>query len=91
MSPTSACPRRAWWCLTSASRSSYPTSRKSPEGARVLLDDPIAGGALNVDAEVTGTMLRDSMRNGELEPLPEDLVAAYAPPVDRTVPTATVR
>ena len=34
-------------------------------------------GAPNIDSECTGTTLRDFLRASDLEPLPEEVIAAY--------------
>jgi hypothetical protein len=44
----------------------------------VDIDDVVAGrGSVNVDAECTGTTLRDFRRASDLAPMPEELAAAY--------------
>ena len=53
-------------------------TRFSIDFRTVNLDDLVEGvAAANVDSECTGTTLGDYMRASDLEPLPEDLVAAY--------------
>jgi hypothetical protein len=53
-------------------------TRFSIDFRTVNLDDLIEGvAAPNVDSECTGTTLRDFLRASDLEPLPEDIVAAY--------------
>jgi hypothetical protein len=61
-------------------------TRFSIDFRTVNLDDLVEGvGAPNVDSECTGTTLRDFLRASDLEPLPEDVIAAY----DRRPATAT--
>lgn len=56
-------------------------TRFSIDFRTVNVDDLRAGaGAPNVDASCTGTTLRDFVRASDLEPLPEDLIAAYDRP-----------
>ena len=53
-------------------------TRFSIDFRTVNLDDLIERvGAPNIDSECTGTTLRDFLRASDLEPLPEDLIAAY--------------
>jgi len=53
-------------------------TRFSIDFRTVNLDDLLEGvGAPNVDSECTGTTLRDFLRASDLEPLPEDVIAAY--------------
>jgi hypothetical protein len=53
-------------------------TRFSIDFRTVNLDDLLEGvGAPNVDSECTGTTLGDFLRASDLEPLPEDLIAAY--------------
>lgn len=53
-------------------------TRFSIDFRTVNLDDLVEGrGAPNVDAECTGTTLRDFLRASDLEPLPDDVVAMY--------------
>jgi hypothetical protein len=53
-------------------------TRFSIDFRTVNLDDLLEGvAAPNVDSECTGTTLRDFLRASDLEPLPEDVVAAY--------------
>ena len=53
-------------------------TRFSIDFRTVNLDDLVAGiGAPNVDSSSTGTTLRDFMRASDLEPLPDDAIAAY--------------
>jgi hypothetical protein len=53
-------------------------TRFSIDFRTVNLDDLLEGvGAENVDSECTGTTLRDFLRASDLEPLPEDVIAAY--------------
>ena len=53
-------------------------TRFSIDFRTVSLDD-LAGGvaAPNIDSECTGTTLRDFLRASDLEPLPEEIIAAY--------------
>jgi hypothetical protein len=56
-------------------------TRFSIDFRTVNLDDLAEGiGAPNVDSECTGTTLRDFLRAGDLEPLPEDVIAMYGNP-----------
>jgi hypothetical protein len=56
-------------------------TRFSIDFRTVSLDDLIEGvAAPNVDSECTGTTLRDFLRAGDLEPLPEDVIAKYDKP-----------
>src|SRR6185295_3471604 len=60
-------------------------TRFSIDFRTVNLDDLIEGvGAANVDAECTGTTLRDFVRASDLAPMPEELVERYT----RREPTA---
>jgi hypothetical protein len=53
-------------------------TRFSIDFRTVNLDDLIERvGAPNIDSECTGTTLRDFLRASDLEPLPEDIIAAY--------------
>jgi hypothetical protein len=53
-------------------------TRFSIDFRTVNLDDLVDGvAAPNIDSECTGTTLRDFLRASDLEPLPEDIVAAY--------------
>lgn len=53
-------------------------TRFSIDFRTVNLDDLVEGvAAPNVDAECSGTTLRDFVRAGDLEPLPEDVIARY--------------
>jgi hypothetical protein len=53
-------------------------TRFSIDFRTVNLDDLAEGvGAPNIDSECTGTTLRDFLRASDLEPLPEDVMAAY--------------
>jgi hypothetical protein len=53
-------------------------TRFSIDFRTVNLDDLVDGvAAPNIDSECTGTTLRDFLRASDLEPLPEDVVAAY--------------
>jgi hypothetical protein len=53
-------------------------TRFSIDFRTVNLNDLLEGvAAPNVDSECTGTTLRDFLRASDLEPLPEDVVAAY--------------
>jgi hypothetical protein len=53
-------------------------TRFSIDFRTVNLDDLLEGvGAANVDSECTGTTLGDFLRASDLEPLPEELIAAY--------------
>ncbi len=53
-------------------------TRFSIDFRTVNLDDLLEGvGAANVDSGCTGTTLRDFLRASDLEPLPEDVIAAY--------------
>ena len=61
-------------------------TRFSIDFRTINLDDLVEGvGAPNVDAECTGTTLGDYLRASDLEPLPEELIAAHAGgrPVER--------
>lgn len=65
-------------------------TRFSIDFRTVNLDDLIEGvGAPNIDAECTGTTLGDFVRASDLEPLPEDVVAAYNRRPGVTVAAAT--
>jgi hypothetical protein len=56
-------------------------TRFSIDFRTVNLDDLIDGvAAPNIDSQCTGTTLRDFLRASDLEPLPEDVVAAYDRP-----------
>ena len=56
-------------------------TRFSIDFRTVNLDDLAEGvGAPNIDSECTGTTLRDFLRASDLEPLPEDVMAAYERP-----------
>jgi hypothetical protein len=56
-------------------------TRFSIDFRTVNLDDLIEGtGAPNLDAECTGTTLRDFLRASDLEPLPEDVISARGRP-----------
>ena len=62
-------------------------TRFSIDFRTVNLDDLIDGvAAPNLDSECTGTTLRDFARASDLEPLPEDVIAAYDRPA---MPAAT--
>ena len=64
--------------LHSTVPNSTDRTRFSIDFRTVNLDDLVEGvAAANVDSECTGTTLGDYMRASDLEPLPEDLVAAY--------------
>ena len=56
-------------------------TRFSIDFRTVNLDDLVEGvGAPNIDSECTGTTLRDFLRASDLEPLPEEVIAAYDRP-----------
>jgi hypothetical protein len=56
-------------------------TRFSIDFRTVNLDDLVNGkSAHNVDAESTGTTLRDFVRSSDLAPLDEDIVARYEVP-----------
>jgi hypothetical protein len=56
-------------------------TRFSIDFRTVNLDDLVEGvAARNVDSECTGTTLRDFLRASDLEPLPEEIIAAYDRP-----------
>ncbi len=64
-------------------------TRFSIDFRTVNLDDLTEGvAAANIDSECTGTTLRDFLRAGDLEPLPEELIARYD--TGRTATAATV-
>jgi hypothetical protein len=54
-------------------------TRFSIDFRTVNIDDVIAGvGAPNVDSHCTGTTLGDYLRASDLEPMPEEIIAAYS-------------
>lgn len=65
-------------------------TRFSIDFRTVNLDDLYEGnGAPNVDAECTGTTLRDFLRASDLEPLPEDVIATHSNPARVAAATAS--
>lgn len=64
-------------------------TRFSIDFRTVHLDDVRAHhGAINVDAECTGTTMRDYLRGTDLEHIPEDLCLSYEPGTPRATHTA---